>query len=144
MHDFSKPELLTFFEYFLKKHSKQNYCILVTTTNGIIKGTPTRRTNNDYDSKLKFNNYVNDLNQFINWYNTMCLKDLTNVLLVPKDDPNKLHPHEVSKQITENDILIFNDVTLYIQGKEVELPSYLVFPESIIGVSIVPKDFSLS
>lgn len=123
---------INYLRYFLNKFSKKNYCLLLTTTSGVIKGTPQKFLEiNDYHP-LDFDTYLNDYSKFIEWYDFGLDEDKKSTTPDPKDKSDYINPQ---------DIVILKNVTIYNSGQKFNLSSYIVFAHSITGISIIPQDY---
>lgn len=136
-----RTNFINFITYFLKKYPKKNYCILLNTTHGIIKGMPKLLTSDLKQTKLNFDTYLKDFSKFVTWYNSAAFDDATNLLFVATASESKITSNDAIPYIEIHDAIVVNEATLYANNQKFEFPSYLLYSTTITGISIVPKDY---
>lgn len=142
MNDFI-PHLTSFFRFFLEKYDKNKYSILLTTTSGIIKGKPLNYHGlSEQPKELKLKTYVNDLTNFIDWYNYHAMLEKRKAFSLPYGDEKQFDIRDTMPFIKLLDVVIIEDATIYSNGMEFKIKSHIVFCSSITGISVVSKDFS--
>lgn len=141
-------ELLGMFEEFLKEQGKDKYCILLTTSSGIIKGNLVNLQNIDPLPKpkpVKLKTYLDNLDNFIHFFNFHAKIAREKIFSDVSDDvPHKYNIIENISMINMRDIVVIQNAVIYSNNTKFKLKSHMVMSSSISGISIVPKDYEPS
>lgn len=121
----------------MKNHlKKKNFYILFSTKSGLIKGKWYPFTSIvDPELEIVPDTFLENQELIID----SCLHEY-----ISEDFHIQKHPEYGEATIpfiSYKDVLCLKDVTLYVQDKEIHLPSYILFTNTIMGFSLVKKNF---
>lgn len=123
-------ELNFILENINKTCEKEKYKLLFTLDNGFIKADLYTSIS---DSK------PNDLDLLPPYFD----KNQELTLDICRYKAIFINPEEKFPLITSDDVLALKNVTFFSSGKTFELPCLLLFVDKIIGINIVPFDFTI-
>lgn len=110
--------------------------ILFLTSTGLVKGKwyPYNSSLNP-DAEIWSDDFLKNQELLVDYCNYQALCERAHA------DKDKSYGELTLPNISYKDIICLKDVTLYLQDKEVYLPSFLLFTPNITGFSLVEKNF---